>query len=122
MNARGSFKLTGEQIDGSFDHRSWTYLTEARWRNAQTDAAALRSFQEKVGDRLEGARGLFVSYSGFTDEGLKAFTARRVVMMDGLDVYGALNRRLSLDEIIAAKIRIAIEERRPFVRVRDLFP
>ncbi len=43
-------------------------------------------------------------------------------MMDGMDIVDALNRRLSLDEIIAAKLRIAIEERRPFVRVRELFP
>lgn len=122
LDARGSFKLVGEQIDGSFLHRGSVYLIEAKWRNAQTDASSLRAFQEKVGDRLEGSRGLFIAYSGFTVEGLQAFNARRVVMMDGMDVYEALRRRIALEDIIAAKLRIAVEERRPFVQVRELFP
>jgi hypothetical protein len=122
LDARGSFKLVGEQIDGSMSHRSSVYLIEARWRNSQADASSLRAFQEKVGDRLEGSRGLFISYSGFTAEGLQAFTARRVVMMDGLDIVEALRRRISLDDIVAAKFRIAVEERRPFVHIRELFP
>ena len=58
LDARGAFKLVGEQIDGSFLHRNSVYLIEARWRNSRTDASALRAFQEKVGDRLEGSRGL----------------------------------------------------------------
>ena len=33
LDARGSFKLVGEQIDGSFLHGSSVYLIEARWRN-----------------------------------------------------------------------------------------
>lgn len=78
LQARGSFKLVGEQIDGSFEHRGSVYLIEAKWTNARTDAAALRSFQEKAGDGFEGTHGLFVSYAGFTDEGLKAFHPRRV--------------------------------------------
>lgn len=122
LDARGSFKLVGEQIDGSFLHRNSVYLIEARWRNSQADASSLRAFQEKVGDRLEGSRGLFISYSGFTSEGLQAFTAKRVVMMDGMDIVEALRRRISLDDIVAQKFRIAVEERRPLVHVRELFP
>ncbi len=122
LDARGSFKLKGEQIDGSFTHRNTVYLMEAKWRNSQTDAASLRSFQELVGDRLEGSRGLYISYAGFTSESLAAFLAKRIVLMDGNDVYEALHRRLSLDDIVAAKLRIAVEERRPLVHVRELFP
>jgi hypothetical protein len=122
LDARGSFKLVGEQIDGSFLHRSSVYLIEARWRSCQTDASSLRAFQEKVGDRLEGSRGLFISYSGFTAEGLQAFNAKRVVMMDGMDIVEALRRRISLDDVVTAKFRIAVEERRAFVHVRELFP
>jgi hypothetical protein len=56
LDARGSFKLKGEQIDGSFLHRGSVYLIEAKWRNAPTDASPLRAFQETVGDHFEGAR------------------------------------------------------------------
>jgi len=82
----------------------------------------LRSFQEKAGDGFEGTRGLFVSYSGFTDQGLVAFNAKRVILMDGMDVFEALRRRISLEEVIAAKFRRGTEERRSMISVRELFP
>jgi hypothetical protein len=122
LEPRQAFKLVGEQIDGSFLHGNTVYFLEAKWRNAQTGAADLRSFQELVGQHFEGARGLFVSYSGFTPDGLQAFVARRIVMMDGMDIVEALRRRISLEKIVAKKLRIAIEERRPNVSVRELFP
>jgi hypothetical protein len=122
LDARASFKLVGEQIDGSFEHRGSVYLIEAKWTDAKTDAAALRSFQEKAGDGFEGTRGLFVSYSGFTDQGLVAFNAKRVILMTGMDVFEALRRRISLDEIIAAKFRRGTEDRKPLIEVRELFP
>ena len=108
--------------DGSFEHRGTVYLIEAKWTNVRTNAAALRSFQEKAGDGFEGTRGLFVSYSGFTAEGLHAFNAKRVILMDGMDVFQALRRRISLDEVIAAKFRRGTEERRPLIQVSELFP
>ncbi|MEO7221199.1 MAG: hypothetical protein ABIY37_01880 [Devosia sp.] len=40
LDERASFKLIGEQIDGSFEHRGSVYLIEAKWTNAKTDAAA----------------------------------------------------------------------------------
>ncbi|RUU75029.1 MAG: hypothetical protein EOS05_08380 [Mesorhizobium sp.] len=122
LEPRKAFKLKGEQIDGSFLHSNTVYFLEAKWRNAQTGAGELRSFQELIGQHFEGARGLFVSYSGFTSDGLQAFVARRIVMMDGMDVVEALRRRISLEKIVAKKLRIAIEERRPNVSVRELFP
>ncbi len=70
----------------------------------------------------EWTRGLFVSFSGFTDVGLQAFTARKIILADGMDIYDALRRRLSIPDIIAAKIRHASEYREPFRRVRDLIP
>ena len=123
MEPRKSFKIgDGEQIDGSFVHRNSVFLIEAKWRNTPTDASALHAFQGKLRERLEGSLGLYVSYSGFTQSILRDFTAKRILMIDGMDIVDALSRHLSLDEIIAAKLRIAIEERRPFVSLRELFP
>ncbi|XEN31610.1 hypothetical protein M728_002207 [Ensifer sp. WSM1721] len=75
-----------------------------------------------MGDGFEGTRGLFVSYSGFTDEGLRAFNAKRVILMNGMDVFQTLRRRISLEEMIAAKFRRGTEERRPLIQVDELFP
>ena len=60
-------------------------------------AADLRSFNAKLEDKAAWTRGLFVSNSGFTDEGLEAFgRGKRVVCMDGLRMfYETVDRRLS---------------------------
>ncbi|SEM19442.1 Restriction endonuclease [Bosea lupini] len=122
MDARGGFHVIGEQIDGSFQHGNDTYLLEAKWHRAKTDATTLHGFQGKVNERPEWTRGLFVSFSGFTEVGLQAFTARKIILADGMDIYDALARRLSVSDIIAAKVRHASEYRNPFERVRSLFP
>jgi len=122
MDARGGFHVVGEQIDGSFQHGNDTYLLEAKWHRPKTDATTLHGFQGKVNERPEWTRGLFVSFSGFTEVGLQAFTARKIILADGMDIYDALARRLSVPDIIAAKVRHASEYRNPFERVRSLFP
>ena len=122
MDARGGFTVVGEQIDGSFQLGGDTYLLEAKWHRAKTDANTLHGFQGKVSERPEWTRGLFVSFAGFTEVGLQAFTAKKIILADGMDIYEALGRRLSVPDIIAAKVRHASEYRNPFERVRSLFP
>jgi hypothetical protein len=123
LAGRSSFRLVGEQIDGSFELASETYLLEAKWQAQQVGAADLRSFNAKVEDKAAWTRGLFVSESGFTEDGLLAFgRGKRVVCMDGLDLYEMLEKRLPLSDVLAAKVRRAAESGKPFVRVRDLFP
>ena len=121
MTGRASFRLVGEQIDGSFELDGETYLLEAKWTNSQTDAADLRSFNAKVQDKASWSRGLFISNSGFTEEGLAAFgRGKSVVCMDGFDLSEMLMQRLSLKLVLSKKVRRAAETGRPFVRVRDL--
>ena len=121
LGGRASFRLVGEQIDGSFELRNETYLLEAKWTSSQVGALDLRGFNAKVEDKAAWSRGLFVSQSGFTEEGLVAFgRARRIVCMDGLDLYEMLDRGLEFPEVVACKVRRAAETGQPFVRLRDL--
>ncbi|WP_292230209.1 restriction endonuclease [Mesorhizobium sp.] len=122
LDAHASFRTVGEQIDGSFQHDGNTYLVEAKWHTRPIDAAALHGFQGKLLERPDWTRGLYVSYGGFSGESFNAFTARRLIMMDGTDIYHALNRRLDLREVIRKKARYHSERRQPFARVTDLFP
>ncbi|MCR9280329.1 MAG: restriction endonuclease [Rhodobacteraceae bacterium] len=122
MDAHASFRTVGEQIDGSFQHDSSTYLVEAKWHTRPIDAAMLHGFQGKLLERPDWTRGLYVSYGGFSGESFDAFTSRRLIMMDGTDIFHALNRRLDLGEVIRKKVRHHSERRRPFARVTDLFP
>jgi hypothetical protein len=123
LDARGSFRLVGEQIDGSLQHGSDVYLVEARWRNARADIADLHAFHGKLEQKASWSRGLFISMSGFTTEGLEAFgRGKRLVCMDGFDLYQMLERALPFDEVLKRKARRAAETGSPYASVRDLFP
>lgn len=121
MMAKDSFRLRGEEIDGSFvlDHE--TYLFEAKWKGELTGQADLLVFDGKLRSRAAWARGLFVSYTGFTDGGLQAFgRGGRTICMSGLDFADALSRELPLDHVIREKVRRAVETGQPYTPVRDL--
>ncbi len=124
LSARASFRLAGEQIDGSFVLENEIYLLEAKWTNALVDAATLRSFNAKVEDKAKWSRGLFLSYSGFSSEGLSAFgRGKSVICLDGRDLHDILSRQLDFATVLAMKVRRAAETGQPFVRVDDLtFP
>lgn len=122
LSPRASFRLVGEQIDGSFELSSETYLLEAKWTAPKIGVHDLRSFNSKCEDKAQWSRGLFLSESGFTEEGLQAFgSRRRVVCMDGLDLYEMLDRNLDFSDVMARKVRRAAENGRPFVPLRDLY-
>jgi hypothetical protein len=122
LSARASFRFVGEQIDGSFVVNNDTYLLEAKWQNSSTGVADLHTFEGKLGEKASWSRGLFVSSSGFSSEGLQAFgRGKRTICMDGLDIFEMLRLRLSFVKIIEAKARRAAETVSPFVSVRDLF-
>jgi hypothetical protein len=93
LEAREPFRLKGEQIDGSFLLQGETYLVEAKWQDAPTGVADLHTFHGKLEQKAAWTRGLFVSNSGFTEDGLVAFgRGKRVVCMDGLDLFETLSR------------------------------
>ena len=121
MDGRASFRVVGEQIDGSFEMSGETYLLEAKWTSKPVDVSDLRSFNAKVEDKASWSRGLFVSDSGFTEDGLLAFgKGKRLVCMDGLDLSEMLQNKLSLQEVLSKKVRRAAETGKPFVRLREL--
>jgi len=121
LNARGTFRLVGEQIDGSFELNGQTYLVEAKWQNQQTAVKDLHGFHGKIGEKAAWTRGLFVSYIGFSEDGLEAFgRAKNIICMDGFDLSETLRRELPLDVVLERKVRHAAETGQAFARVRDL--
>lgn len=123
MTPRPSFRNIGEQIDGSFMLSNEPYLMEARWQNAYTDAADLNAFHGKCANKAAWTRGLFISQTGFSQDGLTAFgREKRIICMDGLDLHDTLRRGLHLQDVLLAKVRRAGETGSPFVPVRTLFP
>lgn len=123
LAAQDPFRLKGEQIDGSFLLGTDVYLLEAKWHGQPIGVAELHTFHGKIEQKAAWTRGLFVSNSGFSEDGLVAFgRGKRVICMDGLDLYEMLDREIPLDQVLERKVRRAAETGMPFLRVRDLFP
>lgn len=122
---RASFRpRTGEQIDGSFELGTDTYLLEAKWHRTPTPAADLHILNGKLNSRPTWSRALFISYGGFSPDGMDAFNRGKssLICMDGYDLYETLSRELPLDRVIARKARHAVETGIVYASVRELFP
>jgi len=123
LNPRRPFRFTGEQIDGSFDLDGETYLVEARWHNKPSDQGQLLVFSGKVGGKATWARGLFISYSGFTQDGLDAYSkkgATSIVGMTGEDLWFILDGKMTLPEAIRLKARRAAETGQFYLKVSEV--
>ncbi len=115
----GSFKTSGEQIDGSFLLYDEVYLLEAKWRSEKTSKADLVLFNEKVKSKSRITRGLFISYMGYTKEALENFgqgTEVAIVLMSVQELAISLERKYPLQEVLFKKIR-ALAERGDFFKL-----
>lgn len=122
LEARDPFRLRGEQIDGSFVLGNEVYLLEGKWQNVPSGIDHLHTFHGKVEQKAAWTRGLIISYSGFSPDGLHAFgRGKRVICMDGYDISEVLRRELPLNHVLERKVRRAGETGEAFVRVVDLF-
>jgi len=123
LNPKESFRNTGEQIDGSLQIGNETYLLEAKWHKKKIGQKDLLSFNELVSGKAMWARGIFISFSGFTDIGLKAFANGRrtsIICMDGKDIEYLLKSDLTLSQAISSKLRHAVESNEAFGRLELL--
>jgi hypothetical protein len=120
LSPRSAFRMKGEQIDGSFQLSGHTYLVEAKWQNALTPQEHLLAFQGKIDGKAGWSRGLFISFAGFSSDGLEAFArgkATRIIGMDGQDIHFILSGEMSLIDAIEMKARKAAESNEFFVSI-----
>lgn len=112
MEPKQSFRITGEEIDGSFVLDSETYLLEARWRTAKAGRADLGFFSDKVERKSAWTRGLFISMSGFSEEAITAMKVGKppgFVIMSRDDLLKVLEGRASLPDLLREKVRVLAE-------------
>lgn len=123
LKPKSAFRLIGEEIDGSFEVNGVVYLLEAKWQSSLTGQKDLGAFSIKVSGKSTWARGLFISYAGYTPDGLEAFARGKqtnIIGMNGQDLFFILDGRLKLDEAIQLKARRAVETNDFFVSVFEL--
>ncbi len=124
LNPRSSFKIIGEQIDGSFEFLNEIYLLEAKWTKDRINKSDLVIFNEKVSSKSTFTRGLFISYSGYTDEALQTFGLGRkvsITLMTVEELTILIQRRFDFNEVLKKKIRILAEEGEFYRHISELF-
>jgi len=115
LDPRGPFKVTGEQIDGSFELDHEIYLVEAKWEKAPVNEAPLLVFRGKIESKSHVTRGVFISLNGITDEAERAITKGKQPIfftMDGYDLSVAMQGHLGLTDLLRRKLRKMAEEGR----------
>ncbi|HCA28132.1 MAG TPA: hypothetical protein DEP23_00385 [Ruminococcaceae bacterium] len=112
LQPRGSFKVVGEQIDGSFVLKNEVYLLEAKWTSKPIDKGQLVIFNEKDSSKSGFTRGLFISYSDFSSEALASFANGRsvnIILMSVQELAIALSRQIEIDTLLWTKVRALAE-------------
>ena len=120
LEARSSFRIVGEHIDGSFILDSEVYLLEAKWQDGYTKKDDLILFQEKVTNKSIYTRGLFISYSGYDKSNIDTFLkskTSRIILMDGAELVNCLEKHIDFREFLESKHRLLAEEGECFQRM-----
>jgi len=123
LKPRRPFRITGEEIDGSIDVDGEIYLVEAKWWSQPISEKEMLVFREKVESKSAWARGIIISYSGFSKDGIRAFATGRatnIIGISGQDLHFILENLLSLKDAILRKARRAAETGQFFVSVYEL--
>lgn len=97
FSPRASFKLIGEQIDGSFAWDGKTFLAEAKWTSARVDGSGFGAFDWKISGKSVNTRGLFIAINGYSEQAIKALNGKgalRFVCFDGAHLMHAFRNGL----------------------------
>jgi len=122
LDPRASFKIVGEQIDGAFTFESTDYLFEGKWQQEPVGAADLDAFAGKLARKLDNTLGLFLSINGFSDDGVKAHSSGRrlMILMDGSDLMAVLEGRIDLVQLLLRKRREASQTGNIYLKIHEI--
>jgi restriction system protein len=128
ISVREDFTIRGhcgegviEQIDGLIELEGHLYLVEMKWWNTPIGVENIAPHLVRVFSRGGQARGLFISYSDFTDPAIAqcrdAMIRGAVVVLSKLDeIVSLLDAERDFKKWLKAKINAAIVDKQPFVR------
>jgi len=122
LDPRASFKIVGEQIDGAFTFDATDYLFEGKWQQEPVNAGELDVLAGKLSRKLDNTLGLFLSINGFSDDGVKAHSSGRrlMLLMDGSDLMAVLEGRIDLIQLLLRKRREASQTGNIYLRIHEM--
>lgn len=113
LQPRKSFKLTGEQIDGSFMLDDELYLVEAKWEKNPIGITDLYVFREKILGKSTFTRGVFISVNGITPEAKMELTHGKTpnfFIINGYHITLVLEGNTDLTSLLRSTLRKLLEE------------
>ena len=122
LDPRASFKIIGEQIDGAFTFDGTDYLFEGKWQQEPVGAADLDVLAGKLSRKLDNTLGLFLSINGFSEDGVKAHSSgrRMMLLIDGSDLMAVLEGRIDLIQLLLRKRREASQTGNIYIRIHEI--
>jgi len=122
LDPRASFKIVGEQIDGAFTFDATDYLFEGKWQQEPVGAGELDVLAGKLSRKLDNTLGLFLSINGFSEDGVKAHSSGRrlMLLMDGSDLMAVLEGRIDLIQLLLRKRREASQTGNIYLRIHEI--
>lgn len=121
---RQSFRVEGEQIDGSFELDHDIYLVEAKWEKSPLPENPLLVFRGKIEGKSAYTRGVFIALNGISEAAKKAITTGKqptFFVIDGYDLNMILSEEVSLEDLLRQKRRVLGEEGRVAVPYNELW-
>jgi RNA-directed DNA polymerase len=115
----------GEQIDGAFLINGWHYIVECRWRAKVADGRQVDGLLGQVIRSGDQTMGVFFSVNGWSEnvpQLLKQNPRKVIILMDGRDFHAVLAGKITMPEILEAKIRELNFRSEPFISVEKLIP
>jgi hypothetical protein len=112
FNPRPSFRIVGEQIDGSIEFEHEIYLVEAKWQVEPIVQGDLAVLDSRVSGHSQIGRGIFITAGCFSVNGVTAHERLRpsaMIGIDGQDLYFLIEQALPLAEILRRKLRWLVE-------------
>ena len=123
LKPRQGFRITGEQIDGSFELDGDIYLLEAKWEKSALPEADLLVFRGKIEGKSTFTRGVFIALNDVTSQARDAITrgkAPSFFVVNGHDLIMILSGAMTLVDFLRARRRLLAEEGRVCVPFSEL--
>ena len=113
LKPRESYRVKGEQIDGSIEFNGNVYLVEAKWTGGPVNRSDLVVFADKVSRKSKFTRGIFVSHSGYVENAVETYAIGKtpeIILIDMKEMTWALENGIDVEDVLSKKVRKLIEE------------
>jgi hypothetical protein len=123
LQPRQPFRVTGEQIDGSFELDGEIYLLESKWEKDALPEEHLLVFRGKIEGKSTFTRGVFIALNDVTREARDAITrgkAPSFFVMNGHDLMMILRGAMPLTDFLRERRRLLAEKGRVCVPFSEL--